>query len=501
MPSVSEYRTLADFGGKRIGVVTGAIQGPTIEKEIPSAEVLYYNSIPDLVTALDLGKIDGLSVTEHIVRYLMTENENLTFLDEPLTETMKTGFIFPKTEKGAALRTEFNEYLADARESGLLDEIEENWLGKGGSGKTSPDIDSLSGEKGTLVLGTDSSVVPYSFVKDNVNVGMDIDIVLGFCEANGYALKIEDMNFGALVDAVSAEKCDFAAGAIAYTKERAESADFSDPIFTTYSVIGYPKTVYSGGTASAAVKGEAVDGVGESYLSIITESFNKTFIRENRWQLFWAGIGTTLLIAMMSILFGTVLGFLVFMLCRNGNRAASAITGFFVWLVQGMPVVVLLMILYYIIFGNVSISGTAVSIICFTLIFGAGFYSALKSGVSAIDKGQLEAAYALGYTNRQAFFRIILPQAMPLFMPAYKNSITELIKGTAIVGYVAVQDLTKIGDIVRSRTYEAFFPLIAIAVIYFILAAILIFIVKRIEFRIDPRQRPLEKIKRKVEGK
>ena len=114
----------------------------------------------------------------------------------------------------------------------------------------------------------------------------------------------------------------------------------------------------------------------------------------------------------------------------------------------------------------------------------------LRTGVGAIDRGQTEAAYALGYTDRKAFFRIILPQALPHFMPTYKGEITSLIKATAVVGYVAVQDLTKMGDIVRSRTYEAFFPLIAVAVIYFVLAAILTFVANKIEIRIDPRKRP-----------
>ncbi|MBR2576100.1 MAG: amino acid ABC transporter permease, partial [Firmicutes bacterium] len=225
-----------------------------------------------------------------------------------------------------------------------------------------------------------------------------------------------------------------------------------------------------------------------------------TFIREDRWKLFLQGIGTTLLITVLSILFGTALGFGAFMLCRNGNPVANAITRFCVWLVRGMPAVVLLMILFYIVFGSVAVSGTAVAVIGFTLVFGAGVFSMIKAGVGAVGNGQLEAAYSLGYTNRRAFYRIILPQAVPHFMPAYKGAVTDIIKATAIVGYVAVQDLTKMGDIIRSRTYEAFFPLIAVAIIYFILAAVLTFLVNRVELRLDPRLRKQKSI-RKEAGK
>ena len=207
------------------------------------------------------------------------------------------------------------------------------------------------------------------------------------------------------------------------------------------------------------------------------------------------------ILAILSVLFGTILGFFVFILCRNGNPIANSIAGFCMWLVQGMPVVVLIMILYYIVFGNVAIPGSIVSIVGFTLIFGTAVFNMIRSGVGAVDKGQTEAAYSLGYTDRQAFYKVVLPQALPHFMPTYKGEITSLIKATAIVGYVAVQDLTKVGDIIRSQTYEAFFPLIAVAVIYFIIAAILTAIVDKIEIRIDPRRRSREQILKGVTGK
>ena len=167
----------------------------------------------------------------------------------------------------------------------------------------------------------------------------------------------------------------------------------------------------------------------------------------------------------------------------------NQITRFSVWLVQGMPVVVFLMILYYVIFGAVSIPGTWVSVIGFTLIFGAAVIMMLKTGVGAVGGGQMQAAAALGYTERRAFFRVVLPQTVPHILPTYIGQVTALIKATAVVGYIAVQDLTKMGDIIRSRTYEAFFPLISVAVIYFVLAGILNALVGRFGRLLDVRRR------------
>ena len=111
------------------------------------------------------------------------------------------------------------------------------------------------------------------------------------------------------------------------------------------------------------------------------------------------------------------------MLCRNGNPFANLITRVCFRLVQGMPMVVLLMILYYIVFGSVTIGGIAVAVIGFTLTLGASVYGTLKMGVGAVEPGQYEAAYALGYSNRSTFFRIILPQALPHCFPAYKGEV------------------------------------------------------------------------------
>ena len=291
------------------------------------------------------------------------------------------------------------------------------------------------------------------------------------------------MNFDGLLPAVQSGKADFVAACVAITEERAESVNFSDPYYTAATVMAVLK---ADDAAAGAATDDAQGGV--------AASFYKTFIREDRWKLFASGTLTTLLITLLSILFGTLGGFAVFMLCRNGNPVANGVTRFSMWLVQGMPMVVLLMILYYIIFGSVAISGIAVAVVGFTLTFGAAVFGLLKMGVGAVDGGQYEAAYALGYSNRRTFFRIILPQALPHILPAYRGEAVGLIKATAIVGYIAVQDLTKMGDIVRSRTYEAFFPLIAITVIYFMLEGLVKLLVSGATGRLDPRRRRAEEI-------
>ena len=478
-----------DYNGKRIGVLVGPLMEDAAAEFFPDSEYLLFNSYPDCAAALLAGKIDGFLGDEPGMISMHAENPAIDYIHESLTEN-NYAFAFRKEDpESAALCAELDAFLAKSWADGTMEELGEIWLGVDESRKD-VDMSGLTGENGTVRVVTTSTDMPWSYIRDGKNVGYDIDLVVRFCREGGYALELGDVDFAGRIPAVQSGKYDFTTD-MNVTPEREEQVLFSDPTAHGGIVLA---VLASDLVLSAPDKQDSAGDSGKSFLDSVRDSFEKTFIRENRWKLFLEGIGTTMLITVLSILFGTALGFAVYMSCRNGNPVANTLTRFFTWLIQGMPVVVLLMILYYIFFAKSSINGTAVAVIGFTLVFGTAVYGMLCAGVGAVPKGQTEAAYALGYGNVRTFFRIILPQAVPHFLPAYKGEIVALIKATAIVGYIAVQDLTKMGDIVRGRTYEAFFPLIAVAVIYFILAAILTFLVGKIEINVNPRRRRKEDI-------
>ncbi len=480
-----EFSSLDELSKARIGIQTGTNFGDIVKERLPESELSWYNTQPDLIMALETNKIDAFPVDEPVMRYIMGENDNLTYIPEYL-DSFEFAYGFPKNQKGEELCKKFNAYLSEKAADGTLKEMEDKWFGSDESLKDIKDISSLPATNGTLVMATEAAYVPFEYVRGSTVVGYDIEVAIGFCEAYGYGLEIVNMSFDAVLPAVQSGKCDFAGSGLTITPERAESVLFSEPN-------------YKGGVVLAVKKDAAAIAGTTGFFEGIRASFEKTFIREDRWRLFVEGVINSLLITILSILFGTALGFAVFMLCRKNNAAANAITKFCLWLVQGMPMVVLLMILYYIIFASFAISGIAVAVIGFTLTFGAAVFGMLKIGVGAVDNGQYEAAWALGYSETRTFFKIILPQALPHVMPSYRGQIVDLIKSTAIVGYIAVQDLTKMGDIVRSRTYEAFFPLIAVTVIYFVLESALGFLVGRLEKRIDSKGRRRETILKGIE--
>ena len=491
-PGSGRYASLDELDGKRIGVQTGSTFDAIALARLPKAQISYFNSYPDMAAAMEAGRIDGFPGDEPVLRMMAAEDNQLTILDEYM-DTFDFGFVLPKTEAGDRLRDELDAYIASIQESGELKAVTDKWTGADEAAKTLPDYAAFPAPKGVLTLATEGAYPPMNYFREDKVVGLEIDLAARFCEANGYGLKVEPMNFDSILPAVQSGKCDFAAAGLSITEERKESVNFSRPYYSGGTVMAVLKD-----KGAAAVADVSVAGQKDGFLSDIKASFERTFIREGRWRLFVEGVGVTLLITALSIVCGTALGFGVYLLCRNGNPLANALTRFCVWLVQGMPMVVLLMILYYVAFSGVDISGVAVAVVAFTLTFGAAVYGMLRMGVGAIDRGQTEAAYALGYGNGRTFFRIILPQALPHFMPSYQGEVVALVKATAIVGYIAVQDLPKMGDIVRSRTYEAFFPLIAVAVLYFVMAGALNFLVRRAQTRLDPRRRRRENILRGI---
>lgn len=465
--------------GYTLGVINGTISGPAAEEKIPEAKVDYFNSAVDLITALETGKIDAaVDDNTSFLYYNMKAGDTLRLLDEYLVD-YQLGYAFSKSDEGRELASQVSEYIEKIRADGTLEEVNKTWLTSEGSAEMAVDYTSLPATNGTVRIATTGTYPPFTYVEDGIAVGFDMDVLARFCKEYGYAMTVSTMNFDGLIPAVSSGKCDIAASEIGITEERKESVEFS-------------ASYYEGGTAVALFDPNAAASKG--FFERLKESFNKTFIRENRYKMFISGILTTLLITLLSALFGTILGFAVYMMCRGGNKAANLITKICIWLLQMLPVVVLLMLFYYLVFAKAQVTGVFVAIVAFTLTFAAAVFSNLKSSVSAIDRGQTEAAYALGYGNLQTFFSMVLPQALVYFLPSYKSELVSLIKATAVVGYIAVQDLTRMGDIVRSRTYEAFFPLIAVAVIYIIMALILIFLVDRIEIKVDPKRRKREDI-------
>ena len=204
--------------------------------------------------------------------------------------------------------------------------------------------------------------------------------------------------------------------------------------------------------------------------SNVAESFSNNLIVEDRYRMILDGLQVTLLITLFAAVLGTILGGLVCWMRMSRRRWLQQVARVYIDLMRGTPVLVLLMLMYYVVMAPVNATGIVVAIVTFAMNTAAYISEMLRTTIQGIDRGQTEAGLALGFTPRQTFFRIVLPQVVRAVMPVYQGEIISLLKGTSIVGYIAVADMTRASDLIRSRTFDAFFPLIVTAIIYFLIA-------------------------------
>lgn len=225
----------------------------------------------------------------------------------------------------------------------------------------------------------------------------------------------------------------------------------------------------------------------------VKEDFITNFIKDNRWKYLADGVKTTLLITLFALIIGVVVGFLVAIIRSTYDRTKklgvlNVICHIYITVIRGTPVVVQLMIFMYVVFANVRINAVLVAIVAFGLNSGAYVAEIVRSGIMSVDEGQFEAGRSLGFNYVQTMRYIIMPQAFKNVLPALGNEFIVLLKETSVAGYVAIQDLTKGGDIIRSRTYN-YMSLVAIALIYLVLVIIFSKLVNRLERRLRNSER------------
>lgn len=222
-------------------------------------------------------------------------------------------------------------------------------------------------------------------------------------------------------------------------------------------------------------------------------NFINNFIDDNRYMYLLNGFGKTLLLTAFAAIIGIALGFLVAIIRSTYEKTgklkiANAICSVYLTVIRGTPAVVQLMIMFYVIFATYN-NSTVVAILTFGINSGAYVAEIVRSGIMSIDNGQLEAGRSLGFSYGQTMWYVIMPQAFKNVLPALANEFIVLLKETSICGYIGIADLTKGGDIIRSRTYEAFMPLISVAIIYLTMVIFLSFLVKKLERRLRASER------------
>lgn len=423
--------SVEDLAGTTIGVqigTTGAIYAEDFVAENPGTEVIRYNKGADAVQALKQQKIDAVLIDEQPALAFVEKNNELTISDEEFAvEEYAIGIAKENTE----LLYQINDALEAIKVNGTMDEIVANYIGdeKGEHPYESPE--GLTLGNGTLTMATNVAFPPYEYYEDKTAVGIDIDMMQAIADYLNMDLVVSDMEFDSVIMAVQSGKADVAAAGLTVTEDRLKNISFSESYTTAKQVI-----IYNNGEKAEKMS--------------LADKIYQTFIEKNRWQYIPKGLANTLLITVF----------------------------------RGTPMVVQLLIMYYVVFAQTAVNPLIAAVIAFGLNSGAYLSEAIRSGIMAIEIGQFEAGRSMGFNYHETVRYIIMPQAIKVSLPAIFNEYIALLKESSIVGYIGLMDLTKAGDIIRSNTYEALVPLVSVALVYLALVMIMTSFVSRLERRL-----------------
>ena len=439
----------ADLSGHTFVTIAGSYYDSKYSSQ-EGLTAFLVNSDADAIQAVVGGNADVLITDEVSVNAEVQKRMGLRKAFSS-TEAFPCAIAFPKGDD--ELLPAFNEFLSMMRTDGTLDAYVRYWM-EGGEPVPYPEPSPIR-DSSPIRQMTGITVAPISYLENGEWTGLDVDIVRRFAAWYGRPLEVTPIALASAIVALQTGQADMVTANLFITEERKERVSFSEPYFYCHPGFFVRDT------------GSIKEG---TFLSRTKDSFTRSFLVEKRWKLITDGLLVTIIITLLSILLGTVLGVGVCALSMSRRKWARSIAGAYDFLMQGIPMVVLLLIMFYVVFAGSGVSALWVAVITFALNFASSAGGVFRQSVGAVPRGQWEAGYALGFTGAQTFRGIIFPQALRSGLPPFTGHCVSLLKGTSIVGFIAVQDLTRASDLLRSRTFEAFMPLLIITVLYFLLA-------------------------------
>ena len=453
--SAPEPTNEQEIAGLRVATVNGSIYAINLSKR-DDIDLKLFTFEADALQALLTGKADVMVNDEIFL--------NRNFRDEYGVKIafkgegrFPTALLFRKDNH--ELADALNEVQREMAQDGRLDSLLTFWLDEHYLDEDTHTHIPAEREGKPLKVACISNMAPISFLVGNDWYGIEPDIIRELARYLHRPVEFHLYDFSSAIMALRNGMADVLSGCIFITEERKEEYLFADP----YHAYGSAYFIMDRNAQKA----------GAAFWDRIRISLEKNLVKENRWKYITSGLLTTIIITILAILLGSVLGVGLCAMTRSRRRWLRGVASVYNWFMAGIPMLVLLLILFYVVFAGSGLNPVAVAIIAFALNFASGASDVYETSLDAIPNGQTEAGLALGFTRLQTFTHIVLPQAVRRGLPLYQGQCISLLKGTSIVGYIAIQDLTRAGDIIRSRTFDAVVPLLLVTVIYFLLAWLL----------------------------
>ena len=444
----------ADIAGKRVGYTSGTIYELMFSPRT-DIDKFSFNMQSDAIEALVKGQVDV--VLDDDCNIPKDEQRRLGVrLVLHGEKSFECAFAMHKDSK--ALCEGLSLFIDSLRSTGELQSIYNRWFESDVPGEVRmPDFGPKpQGEPLRAAMGT--TMPPVSFPVGSEGCGFEPEILTRYAYSVGRPIEIQFLPTGSAIAALQSKKVDFLGGAIFITEERQKTMLFSASHFSAH-----PGYFVKDASMQANV----------SFGDRMKNAVKNNLVVEDRWRYITDGLWETVKISIFAILLGTVFGCGICWMRMSRRKWLSVTAKVYIDLMRGIPMLVLLMIMFYVVLAKVGVGATTVAVVAFALNFAAYVSEMFRTAIGAVSKGQTEAGLALGFTRWQTFIHIVAPQALRNVMPVYKGEAISLVKNTSIVGYIAIQDLTRASDMIRTRTFNAFFPLLLVTIIYFIIAWVL----------------------------
>lgn len=441
-----------DLIGHRVGTLSGTVYEMQLEKN-PEISSFVFSSLPDGIDALRRGRVDAILYDEFA--FSPSELKRLGIRIAFCIETpYTTSFAFKKGD--STLVKAYNTFFEELQASGEFQRMSDFWLySEEISPEDYPVVEACT-EGEPLRFANTETQPPLAFFVNGQWQGLEIELCRRFAAYLHRPLEISLIDTPSRLLHLQMGKADMIGGSIFYTDERSRQVDFSEPFYWVRPACYV-----------------LADSSAKEQRTIWMQTQNavqQNVLVENRWRMITNGLLTTLFITFWSIALGSLLGLLLCWMGLSRRKGLRTIVSLYDAFMAGVPKLVLLLLMFYVVLAGNGWNAQAIAIATFALNFASAAGQVFRISIQAVPPGQREAGLAIGLTPAQTFLNIVWPQAVRLGLPHYKAECIALLKDTSIVGFIAIMDVTRASDLLRSRSFDSVLPLLMVTAIYFLLA-------------------------------
>ncbi|MBR4718480.1 MAG: transporter substrate-binding domain-containing protein [Lentisphaeria bacterium] len=466
---------LKQLTGKRVGVLPFTFAAAQMDEKLPDAVPFYASQERDLFYLLGTGKIDAFVIGEARAREYLPNYPQFLQIPEYIAR-VDYSFFFPVAKR--ALSEAFSRQIRAMKKNGVLKALQNKWISPLNVQAELP-AGGTDAPNGVLRMGVVIDREPFSYLRDEKLAGYDLETAQRAAAAMGFLVEFVRLNPDELEQAIADGRVDFVASDLSKNKTSSGRLVYSEPFYSGGIIAVVPDK-----TKARPVHMALIPRI-KFFLKEQAFSLQRSLWKDDHMRQILGGFKTTLIISVSAVFFGTILGIPLCMLRQSKRKGISIPADIVCALIYNIPILILLMGLYYVIFRRFGLSPLAAAIVLFILRFMASSCRLYMTTMDHIGGVQIDAARALCLRRVTFFRRIILPQAAGYLAKPFREEIIRLVELTTVVGYVSVWDLTKMVDWIRGRTYESFFPIAFATLLYFILSfsliAVISFLSKKFE--------------------